>query len=121
MGFQILNNDKKPINIYELDKEACQLWGQEYDKKWYARPYVRDTYPDDSQGYAWYCMQSNWFDQIGYIIHRYNCNTWTAVRRELINGLEKYDALMQYLIRDKYLQLVEHWEAKGYMPRPVKD
>ena len=37
-AFQILDADKNPIEISQLDKEAADFWGKQVDKKYYTHP-----------------------------------------------------------------------------------
>lgn len=146
MGFQIKDKDGNAITINHLDEEAATLWGVELKQKIYASPYKDlvkpETFASDEEKKKW-SMKSldntrnqitcNWFDNVGFIIHKGKA-TWKEVKDDY---LEPYlEALKKYEDRPDYdnfkkaflgghvqsmCDLIDHWESKGYVPVPVKD
>ena len=69
MSFEIHTKEGEAIPINMLDKEAAAFWGKEVHPKNYANPVKID--PDmKSIDRIRAEMSSNWFDTIGYQIHR---------------------------------------------------
>ena len=78
-------------------------------------------------------LGSNWYDRIGYIIHR-GKTTWKDVKEDFLapfkEGLEKYKDYPDFKkYEDAFLggpvksmsDLIDHWEEKGYIPVCIKD
>ena len=68
-AFQILDNQGKPIPINTLDKEVCEIIGNEVDPKYYCDLGRRSDYPEGMQGEIEYLRRTiNWYDSIGWLI-----------------------------------------------------
>lgn len=127
MSFQIHSADGKALYINELDKEACELWGKEYHPKDYANPNPPSIKEDwlkcveDAQNHA-----DNWFDKIGHIIHE-GADNWTTVREKFLSiyteTIEKFglEVCMEVPGIGGHVNLINHWESKGYIPVPIKE
>ena len=118
MGFQILNADKTPIAINDLDKEAADFWKMPVHPRWYVAPYESGN---------------NWFDSIGYAIHNpdnytkgwdnvkctlYNCHTGDLAMLTFDQQVERLKRTNEFLM--PYFYLIDHWESKGYTPLKVE-
>lgn len=115
MSFQILDSQKQPIIINELDKEAAEFWQIPVDPRMYAK---------------------DWFDIIGYRIHnpidpRYTSG-WNNVKHNMllvsVGGLYEHignpeamtkamEGIHKFL--KPYFDLIDHWAAKGYTPLKI--
>lgn len=128
MSFQILNKEGVAVPIKQLDVEAAKFWGKEVDLKWYADPSPKDT--------DVFKRKTNWFDTIGYIIHNpeveytkgwdnVKCSLWVLHTQNLYNkSLEVIKDMAEYLMQEHlkpYYDLIDHWEAKGYQPKQIKE
>lgn len=127
MSFQILNKEGQPLTMKELDADACAIWNKLSDPKYYANP--------SPQGTDVFKQATNWFDCIGYNIHNpeveyttgwnnVKCSLWTLHVQGLyethINEiLVHIEVVKEYL--EPYYRLIDHWEAKGYQPKQVKE
>lgn len=131
MGFEILNTEKQPILINELDKDAATLWNKEVDARHYAHP--KPTTGDEVQDAMYLSM--NWFDYVGYNIHanqaaytkNYKQMTWDMVKESLLltqfnvvkGTAQQLENMRMYL--KPYFDLIDLWESKGYTPKRVED
>ena len=122
MGFQIHTEEGKPVNIGTLDQEACKLWGVPGQSKYYAYPQYRERLEDESESeyyknvINW--MGMNWFDTIGFTIHCDKRITWDGIRLELIDMWSTKEFSAEELC-PQHFALIQHWEDKGYQPKPV--
>jgi hypothetical protein len=124
MGFQILNRDKEPISMKELDAEAVALWGVEPDEKMYAGPLPKPPEDDMEAYFDWFRSNGNWFDQIGYRIHRHNIYDWDDLKALYISNLIfkfSMEKIMAIPVVAGYLKLIDHWASKGYTCKSVPD
>ena len=109
MKFQILDTKGNPLSMEELDKEAAEFFGVQYNEKQYAKPSPRST--------AWYNM-------IGYNIanYRYNGNlVWSDLVGQILCiaafATDSFDELHNCIIAYKpHIELCYHWKEKGYTP-----
>lgn len=98
--FKILNADGKAIPINDLDREACELWGKEYDDDEYANPFTPEpfTNPNNLEGieltrakirHRIEAPTLNWFDMIGSKIAfcRYSSTSWEDIKQEIMSGV----------------------------------
>lgn len=141
MGFQILDKEGKAIPINLLDKEVCELWGDEIDPKYYCKPYTqeeilqqvkedpknKDKNEEQLKCLArWrYVSQSNWYDQIGWVIHQYKFTTWEQIyeyfKSYWKDFLEEHPQLTFEECDPKKVELINYWKEKGYTPKPVEN
>lgn len=156
-GFQILNKDNQAITINELDKEAAEFWGREFDKRMFASPKPHG-YEEMTEIQKIQSTLANWYDTIGWnIAHQGNYTSgWNNVINSMMSErighavlgdsfaipemqhyeipnsdgtsknvmhfnddmeVELYWTLQYY---KPYLELIRHWEAKGYTPKKVE-
>lgn len=115
MGFQILTKDNKAISLNDLDKEACEFWHQEFDPKHYAQPGQDDPTKDELTNLM--NRGGNWFDVIGYCIHRQQDaeSGWTNVVKEMLveNIGEKFIDLSAGN-QDRPVQVAKFEPREGY-------
>jgi hypothetical protein len=128
MGFQISNKEGEALKLNVLDQEAATLWGVELRERSYASPYKPDgTFKTESL-----ITSTNWFDNIGYIIHKLKTSDWEAVRADYLevylDGLKKYEGKPDYeQAKEAFLgghvkamcDLIDLWKSKGYQPEYV--
>ena len=146
MGFQIKAKDGEAIDINALDEEAATLWGVELEDKSYASPFKRlvkpESFASEEEERKWKKENfdnvrnrttCNWYDTIGYIIHRGKA-TWADVKEEYLipylEALKKYEGRPDYeAYKEAFLgghvksmcDLIDNWESKGYVPSQVKE
>lgn len=122
MSFQIKDSTGNLLTMKQLDTEAAEFWKKEINPKYYASP-------TDSM------WSTNWFDSIGYNIHSPNTRemkNWGNVKDSLLflqlsgfmnktveEQLEKLKEINVYL--KPYIELINHWESKGYTPIQIKE
>lgn len=98
VGFQILDENKEAIDINALDVEAASFFNVEVDKERYAAP----------AGYGF-----NWYDSIGWRIAFGPENaSWAEVKKDWLTD----DYFKNRPEIDWLVNLVNHWESKGYTP-----
>jgi hypothetical protein len=128
MGFQIRNKEGQSLTIKELDQEASTFWGVENDPEYYASPIKPDgTYKTMSR-----MMSTNWYDNIGYIIHKLKTTDWEVVKEDYLSpykeALKKYEGRPDYeeakgVMLGDYVKamcdLIDLWKSKGYQPEYV--
>lgn len=129
MGFAIHTKEDVAVSILDLDKEAQEFWGRVSTDRSYASP-------TGDYGY-------DWFNIIGWSIHKQiNYTTgWNNVVLSMYNihmegmpldlkgegvTLKTPEQMLAHLTRINafllpMIQLVQHWEKKGYVPVQVKD
>ncbi len=137
MSFQILTSDKQGININALDAEACAFWNKPVQPKSYCTP------REGTAEHHYMDSGVNWFDSIGWNIHsnnsinhkRYDGTiTWQMVKEsmcliqiDVLKLLNESDELILRKIKfnkeylKPYFDLIDHWEAKGYIPVQIKE
>ena len=128
MGFQIKNSEGNTIAIKELDQEAATLWEVEIDPEYFSSPIK----PDGTLKTLSRMMTCNWFDNIGYIIHKLKTSDWEVVRADYLGpyleGLKKYEGKPDYEEAKKAFlgghvkamcDLIDLWKGKGYVPQYV--
>jgi hypothetical protein len=102
-GFQILDENKQPISMNEIDKMVCDFWGVELDEKSYASP---------SKEY----IGSNWFDIVGWSISQNDCEEgWDSVINEMcvncigssVLEMNKNLEIIGFLNEQKYLKSIK--------------
>lgn len=138
MGFQIKNKEGEAITIKELDKEAAEFWGKEVHPKWYANP-VKPRDGESSIDTMRREMSTNWFDCIGYQIHKpsnEDYQGWDGVKRSLwsLHSSNWYNKIMVWseeealiylaVVKEHiqpYYELIDYWQSKGYEPYKVED
>lgn len=116
MAFQILDANKQPVSIDELDKQAAEFWNKEFHPRHYAEPK----------------NSMNWFDAIGWMISNprtSNSTGWNNVRKSLwvlhVEDLPEIGHSLQiqfmsaYLYLLPYFSLITYWESMGYEPKNV--
>jgi hypothetical protein len=127
MAFQILNENKKPVSIGELDKEACEFWGKELHQKDYAYPQFKpESFPTEEykSSYQFYSSLSNWFDKIGWLISE-GAESWEEVIKKIMEPFQEFPIDVQeeienyYLPVSGYVALCKHWKSKGYTPKQI--
>ncbi len=119
-AFQIQDSNGNGIPLNTLDKEAAEFCKVDLHSKEYAKPN--------------HCS-SNWFDMIGwYIANPCNMTTgWINVKTTILAQAAEW-ACYSFLkskvnmsISDlsvayqPYLDLIDHWETKGYSPKQIKE
>lgn len=125
-SFQVTNKEGIAITINQLDNEAATFWNKEVHLKAYACP-TETIY------------STNWYDCIGWAIANQNNYTtgWKNVLNYMINiqveGMfidksndkvdtvfapERLRTTLEYL--QPYVDLINHWHQKGYIPVKIE-
>ncbi len=120
-SFQILDKNNNPIAINELDKEACELWNKAVDTKQYAYPEVKpEKFESYKDSFNFYCGLTNWFDKIGWKIAQ-GRESWNTIKEEILEPFKEFskDEIDNYLPVAGYINLINHWESKGYTPKQI--
>lgn len=111
MSFKINNKEGEGVLINDLDREACEFWGVEFNEKQYASPVP--NFP-------------NWFDCIGLYIHSQRRKDKPEIEVEWcdVAGLmagymllsEDADQAAESIkgYWSFYFKLINHWRAMGY-------
>lgn len=131
MNFQILDANKNPISLIQLNQEAAEIWNLEPHSKYYVKP---------SNNHL------NWFEIIGLAITTKTnyYSGWKDVVNNLwenqsegtnIQGgfnketntlddisivpmpLERFNEIVKYL--KPFIDLINHWNKKGYQPKKI--
>lgn len=109
MQFQILNKDKQPITMGELDKEAVAFWNVEPSDR-YAAP----------KGFCW---TDNWFQYIGSTIAQMPQGKydWSDIIGKLCGiaaiGETSFSAVLDSIkCYEPFIELCLYWKAQGYTP-----
>lgn len=129
--FQVLDEKGNPVTLESLDKDACDLWDCPYHSKYYASPDL---------------AYENWFDCIGWAIANPKNNTevkdWLDVISKLLNIFDaenlivinteenilvlrptseeeprRVNGVIKYL--SPYIDLINVWKYKGYIPKQI--
>lgn len=98
MGFSILDKDGRAVAMGILDKDACELWEKDVDKKRCACPYKRRPAPDnmileeaikfESDESMREAMSTSWYDMIGFSIHQLSGKiTWLDVIHKMMGDM----------------------------------
>lgn len=109
MEFQILDSNKNAITIGNLDREAADFFGVEFDDKLYACPKGK--------------RGLDWFNWIGYSIAR-QPKKGNREWREIIGDMtstcaickDKDEFFKDFENLRELIELCFHWKAKGYIP-----
>jgi len=131
--FQIIDTKTgEAVRINELDRQAAEFWGVKLNKRSYAQP--------KDYGYG-----SNWFDIIGFGISQMDySHSWNGVVSYLFEDIgnmfldystgyndrpvkvydtqevvEKIQIAIDFF--KPYVDLINHWQAKGYQPKQIKE
>ena len=130
MAFQIRNGEGKPIHMNDLNIEAAKFWGQT-DTSDHVSPVKIPDGLFDSNRSAYtdlikrHCLL-NWYDRIGGSIHGVKATTWDEVINEMIRPFVEHGYTVEETKADEeynkpLIDLVLHWEGKGYTPHFIKD
>lgn len=147
MGFQIKNSAGEALKLVDLDQEAATLWGVEVDPKYYASPFKKLVNPENINALSeeerneWKRkvldntrdrMNCNWFDNIGFIIHKLKTSDWEEVRADYLEvyleGLKEHEGKPDYEeAKEAFLgghvkamcELINLWKEKGYQPEYI--
>lgn len=123
-AFQILDRDSNAIAINTLDREICELLGNEYDNKYYAMLGRRE---DHASEIDFIRRTSNWFDVLGWqIAQGKNFEEIIATMAEdMKEYLGKIDEngkeITLEVIYPYHLKVLNHWINQGYQPKQVKE
>lgn len=120
MSWEIINPAGSVLTIAQLNREARTLWKTE-GTNGFAQPLhepgLENEHPLDI---------ANWYDRVGGGIHNSEtAGNWEEVKDKIIEpwlGL----CLTEDIARKQpgvkpYLELIDHWDSKGYKPMYIKD
>jgi len=122
-AFQILDKDNNPISIGELDRQVCELTGNEIDKKHYCR---LGNIKDHKSEMKYVFNTSNWYDTIGWMIASENksfqdiLDYYADVMKEYIGKVNEDGTIITLEYIYPYHTLVLNtWINKGYKAKQV--
>ena len=135
-SFQILDRNNEPISINQLDQEAASFWGKEVDKKYYANPFKKKEFVNSSnlegeelkQAKETFKLKNrilqnayNWHTVLAKSIPNITNSNWECVTSSIIDEVEKGEELKPIMaeIYQPFLDLIKHWEKKGYTPKSI--
>lgn len=122
-GFQILDKDGNPISINNLDKEVCEIVGNEQDKKYYCTLGRREDYKDE---FDYITKTTNWYDSIGWMI-AFEGKTFQQIIEYYTNAMKEFigkeDSTGQMItiemIYPYHMKVLNNWIDKGYATKQV--
>ena len=126
-AFQILDKNNLPVSITTLDKEVCELVGNEVDEKYYCRLGKRSDYPDTHKGKMSYLSNtSNWYDTIGRMIASEGksfqdiLDYYADIMKEYIGKQDENGNIitLEY-IYPYHTKVLNTWINKGYTTKQI--
>lgn len=121
-AFQILDKDNNPISIGELDRQVCELTGNEQDKKYYCNLAKNSELKTFKEKFS----VSNWYDTIGWMIASENkslqdiLDYYADVMKEYIGKIDEDGTVLTLEYIYPYHTLVLNtWINKGYKAKQV--
>lgn len=121
-AFQILDKENQPIEINELDKQVCELVGNEQDKKYYCLLGKREDYESD---WAYISNTSNWYDTIGWMIAEGKSfqdiiEYYKDIMKEYIGKTDKDGTIITIeYIYPYHIKVLNHWIDSGYTAKQI--
>lgn len=122
-AFQILDKNNNPIPINLLDKEVCELTGNEIDSKSYC---PLGNIKDHESRIKFIFNTSNWYDTIGWMIASDNKSFedilayYADVMKEFIGELDENGTIITLeLIYPYHTLLLNTWINKGYKAKQI--
>lgn len=122
-GFEIHDKDGKAININDLDREVCEIVGNEYDNKHYCLLGRREDHDSD---FHFFSRTYNWFDTIGWMIASEGktfeqiIEYYTEPMKEFLGQVAEDGTIVTIdYIYPYHMKLLRTWIAKGYQPKSV--
>ena len=120
MGFQIKDKEGVALTLRSLDEEVALFWEVELEERMYAKPFIKGGTQEGSRG-------PNWFNMVGFHIHLRN-NVKDYSENKQVDWADVLGLLMGDWLMSKdreaswekphyyqpYIDLVKHWEDKGY-------
>ena len=126
-AFQILDKNNLPVSITTLDKEVCELVGNEVDEKHYCILGKRSDYPDTHKGEMSYLSNtSNWYDTIGWMIASEGksfqdiLDYYADIMKEYIGKQDENGNIitLEY-IYPYHTKVLNTWINKGYTTKQI--
>lgn len=116
--FQILDINGNPVLITDLDKEVCEITGNEVNKEWYC-PLGRKEDYDSVLRFTIECP--NWYDSIGWLIADKKM-TLKGVLEYLAEGMSEFlgkvdesgNIITLETIYPYHCKVINYWIEKGY-------
>ncbi len=122
-GFQILDKENNPIGINALDKEVCDMVGNEVDKKQYCRLGRREDFEKELD---YVFKTSNWYDTIGWMIASENksfqdiIDYYTEIMKEFIGKKDDDGSIITIeTIYPYHMKVLNTWIEKGYKTKQI--
>lgn len=134
-GLKVLDKDGNALGINRVDREICELFGNEVDAKWYSvmvnkkeyiEKYIEEKKIEDptrekfSTGYA-VATLPNWFDTIGYmcsnggktlddVVEYYK----ETMKDYLGKPLDTGEIITLEMIYPGHLKVINYFKEQGY-------
>lgn len=121
-AFQILNKEGNPIPINDLDREVCELTGNEYDPKHYC---VLGNRKDHKSDLDFMINTHNWYDTIGYQISQGMSfediyENWIKTMSDFIGQLDENGEVITVETCVPYhTKVLKSWIEKGYKGKQI--
>lgn len=128
-AFQILDKNNNAIPINKLDKEVCELVGNEQDNKYYCTLGKREDYPDGFKGkWEFHSRTTNWYDSIGWMIASEGkslqdiIDYYTNVMKDFIGKKDENGVIITLeSIYPYHTKVLNSWINKGYTTKQLID
>lgn len=122
-AFMILDKNNNPIPIKELDREVCELVGNEIDPKYYCTLGKREDFKSEWE----YITCSNWYDTIGWMIAK--GKNFQEILDYYAEGMKDFigktdengETITLEYIYPYHTKVLNTWIKKGYQPKQIKE
>lgn len=126
-AFQILDKDNNAIKINDLDREVCELTGNEVDPKEYCRLGNRKDFPEGHKGNIDFIFNTyNWYDTIGWMIASEGKSLqdiieyYKDVMKEFLGKVdENGEVITIEYIYPYHMKVLNSWINKGYTAKQI--
>jgi len=122
-AFQILDNQGNPVSIGQLDREVCELTGNEIDPKYYCK---LGNIKDHESEMKFVFNTSNWYDTIGWMIASENkslqdiLDYYADIMKEYIGKIDEDGTVITLeLIYPYHTLVLNTWINKGYIAKQI--
>lgn len=122
-AFQILDQDNNPISMGKLDRQVCELTGNEVDTKHYCK---LGNIKDHDSEMKFVFNTSNWYDTIGWMIASENksfqdiLDYYAGIMKDYIGKVDENGVTLTLeIIYPYHTLLLNTWINKGYKAKQV--
>jgi hypothetical protein len=122
-AFQILDNNNNPISINQLDKEVCEMVGNEIHSKNYCLLGKREDYKSN---WDYISSCSNWYDTIGWLIADTGKSLqdilvyYADIMKDFIGEVDENGNIITLeVIYPYHTKVLNTWVKKGYQAKQI--